>query len=65
MPYTDELIGHWVQRTEGQDSQLHKVESVIDGALVTNCGRRLTREGYESRTGVVMQLPVYCKQCRP
>lgn len=68
MAYTEDLIGDWVQRTEGsgEDSEiLHKVESVIDGELVTNCGRRLKRPGYESRTGVVMQLPRYCKLCRP
>lgn len=44
MAYTEELISFWVWRNE---RKAHLVESVINGELVTNCGKHLRTEGWQ------------------
>lgn len=61
--YTDELIGQWVKRL---GRKRHKVESVINGELVANCGRRLRVEGYEAvMPPEAYRVVLYCSQCLP
>lgn len=57
--YSEELIGQWVWRP---GSKGHSVESVVNGELVTNCGRRLRRDGYRLFSEA-HRYPVFCSQC--
>lgn len=57
--YSDDLIGKWVAKA---DRKAHKVESVINGELVTNCGRRLSAEGW---TADHIGSSYLCAQCAP
>lgn len=59
---SERWIGVWVRKRrpgKGYASRTHLVESVINGELVTNCGRRLTAPGY---VAVAITYPM-CKQC--
>lgn len=44
MAYTEEMIGFWVWRS---GRKAHRIESVINGQLITNCGRWLRTEGWK------------------
>lgn len=64
--YDETLRGMWVRRAY---RKRHLVESVVAGALVTNCGRRLTAEGWQqestSNVSDTTRFHLLCKQCIP
>lgn len=45
------MIGKWIARFRGlvQETKVHFVESVIDGDIVTNCGKRIDVRNGEFR----------------
>ena len=57
--YTEKLISQWVHRA---GRQRHKVESVINGELITRCGRRLSVPGW-SLSLVAGPDDLFCRQC--
>lgn len=58
--YSEELIGEWVGNYSST-RKIHKVESVINEELITNCGRRLGTWGWEPIAFPVSNM--LCKQC--
>lgn len=58
------MIGQWVRREHGL-SKWHHVESEIEGAAITHCGRRMEPKT-EDRGGLIVELePVgpRCERC--
>lgn len=63
MPYDENLKGQWVRRV---GRKWHIVESIISGALITKCGRRLIAEGWTpNQTGMTAPSEWLCSQCTP
>jgi hypothetical protein len=66
------VIGRWVKRARRPDAKWHLVESVIEDAAITRCGRRMEpasrKEGLlevsvvEPLTRAIGQ-PQNCKRC--
>jgi hypothetical protein len=59
------IIGGWVKRRRGK---WHLTESVIDGAAVTHCGRRLEPKPTDEHSSVMpltrmIGQPQLCRYC--
>lgn len=60
---TDAHIGRLVKRDAARD-RWHRIESVIAGAAVTNCGRRLEPRDERGRELVTSSGEPTCEECR-